>query len=210
MSFGLLTGCTDLPEEALSTLSELGLEIEIGELNECSGNQLSIIQEALDDTDNFNKLKSVIQKNKLTVLKINNVKHVPVISDRAVIITDAPLLELTSDPAATSGDIEDLPSTEVTTIDHEIILTTESQAFNKTDISYEVQGLNKVEEMALINELIIEGENGPFISFKKLDNLRINFEIERTYQEFIDELSCGAPITLEEIITNLNGENDVK
>ena len=209
MSFTLLSGCTDMPEDALVTLTELGLTIQTGEINDCTGKQLSLIQEQLDDSVNFNRLKEVIEKNEFTTLQIQNKKHAPVTCDYAVIDNNLVMKEMGCDPETISGEKVNLSKTKIQTLNGKIHLTTESQALNTTIIQYELHDLTDLEENALVNEVTISADSGDYISFKKLENLSINFNIERSQQSYNDELKCGDLIHLDEIISQIKEVSDV-
>ncbi|MFT6632945.1 MAG: hypothetical protein ACJAS4_002913 [Bacteriovoracaceae bacterium] len=208
LSFTLLSGCTEMPEEALITLTELGLTIETGEINSCTGKQLSLIQEQLDDSANFNRLKEIIEEKKISILKIQNKKHDPVTCDYAVIENNSVIKGLGCDPATRSGEPVTLSTTKIQILDGKIDLTTESQGFNTTIIQYELHDLTDFEEDALINEVTIKAETGDYISFKKLENLSINFNIERSQQSYNDELRCGDLISLDKIINQIKEVSD--
>lgn len=210
LSLFIFSGCTDMPEDALNTLNDLGLSVEIGEINKCAGDQLLILQKALNESEPFDRLKTIIQKRNIEVLKIGNTNHKPVTCDYAIVDPNRPLNEMICDPSTIAGTHKDLKETQITVMPNVIQLTTESQVHSRTVILHKLHELSTDEERALVNELTIKTDNSEYISFKKLESLSINFNIERTSQSYIDTTNCGKSLSFDEIMEKLQGNNDAK
>ncbi len=198
--------CTNVPEDAVDTLNELGLNVEVESITDCMSEQLAVLYEGLEDESSYNALKEIITNKNIKTLVLANNTLPNVTCDYAIIDANKPINEMTCDPSTQTGELVSLPHTNTNLNEDVLTLTTCSQDINMTLILFEVKNLDDEEMEALISQLTVTKEEKEYISFQKIDSLSINFDIFRDKQSYVDKSYCGEILSFDALLNQLGTE----